>query len=167
MDIFHEQIVKIRKTPIKYFEIIGLWLLALIVTVVAFLFLSSFGLLIGFGAFYGAYYLSGKLSIEYEYIVTNSVMDIDRIIAKRSRKRELSFSLESVDSVEKYNPLAKKSGFNKTVFACDADDKNAYAVTITAEGKGRTLLVLSPNDDIKESMKKCMPKFVSNSAFKE
>lgn len=165
MDTFHEQIVAIKKTAGKYAAIICIWLAAVAVSVVAFLFTGSFGLIIACGAGYGAYYLSRRFFIEYEYIVTNGIMDIDRIIAKSSRKRDLSFSLENVSGVEKYNPNARNASYNKTVIAANPTNE-AYAVTIFEEGKGKTLLVIAPNDDIKESMKKFMPKFVSNSAFK-
>lgn len=39
------------------------------------------------GSLYGGYILITNMSVEYEYIVTNGEMDIDKIIAKRRRKR--------------------------------------------------------------------------------
>ena len=90
-------------------------------------------------------------------------MDVDRIIAKSSRKREASFDLTKVDRLERYNPSIKINGnFKKQVFACDKNDENAYL--LTAEN-GQILLVFSPDERIKSAIVKYVPKFLSNSAF--
>ena len=91
MDTFFEQIVTIRKTAKTWLALFGITLAALILACLAFLFLGSFGLLIVAAIFYGAYRLYMFFFIEYEYIITNGSMDIDKIIAKNSRKRLLSF----------------------------------------------------------------------------
>ena len=76
---------------------------------------------------YGAYYLCGFLSVEYEYIITNGTMDIDIIYSKRSRKRLASFELSDVESIEKYKgETLDKRKFKSVFTACNADDKNAY-----------------------------------------
>lgn len=57
--------------------------------------ISSFAFSIGFVLialiWYGAYLLIGMRNVEYEYILTNSEIDIDRIMSKRGRKRMASF----------------------------------------------------------------------------
>ena len=173
MDTFFEQIVAIKKTGKSLLLITGIWFLAFVVSALIFIFLfgSSFtfiALLLIFGAFYGAFKLSGRLSLEYEYIITNGTMDVDKIIAKSSRKRSASFELADVERLEKYNMNAKPVGnYEKTVIACNEDDPSAYFVVVSKEGKGKLLLVFSPDERIKEAMVKFIPKFISNSAFKE
>ncbi len=164
MDTFFEQIVVIKKTA-KDIALLGLiWLLALVISVFAFLFLSGLGLIIMAACIYGAFRLSNFFFNEYEYIITNGVMDIDRIIAKSSRKREASFDLTKVDRLEKYNPNMKINGnFQKKIFACNKWDENAFL--LTADG-GKILLVFSPDERIKSAIIKYVPKFLSNSAFK-
>ena len=172
MDTFFEQIVPIRKTGKAWALFIGLWLLALILVavciVLSMFFIGSIGLLLVAGVIFGAYKLSSRLSLEYEYIITNGVMDIDKIIAKSSRKRMASFDLANVDRLEKYNPNAKPVGnFAKTVIACNEFDGDAYLMVITVEGKGSTLVVFSPDERIKSAIVKFVPKFIANSAFKD
>ncbi len=167
MDTFFEQIIPIKKTFKTVALIIGIWVLACLLSVVFFVFLTSFYIVLIAGAIYGAYLLTTLFNVEYEYIITNGVMDIDKITNKAKRKRILSFDLSGVSRLEKYNPsiLNNMSG-NDVVFACDADDDNAFLMVAEREGKKASYLVFSPNDKIKSAIIKFVPKFVSNSAFK-
>lgn len=167
MDTFFEQIIPIKKTFKTVALIIGIWVLACLLSVVFFVFLTSFYIVLIAGAIYGAYLLTTLFNVEYEYIITNGVMDIDKITNKAKRKRILSFDLSSVSRLEKYNPsiLNNMSG-KDVVFACDADDDNAFLMVAEREGKKASYLVFSPNDKIKSAIIKFVPKFVSNSAFK-
>ena len=167
MDTFFEQLVSIRKTAKTWLALFGITLAALIISIAVLLFLGSFGLLLVAAAFYGAYRLYKFFFIEYEYIITNGTMDVDKIIAKSSRKRELSFELSNVVRLEKYNMNARPVGnFKKTVIACNEDDPNAYFMVASKEGSGSTLLVFSPDDRIKSAIVKFVPKHIGNSAFK-
>ncbi len=170
MDTFFEQIVVIKKSAKNYALIIGIWLLAIILAYLALCFLSAlfvFAVAIAGLIGYGAYRLTKMFFVEYEYIVTNGTLDIDKITAKSSRKRVMSFDIENVTSVEKYNPNQRTSQNNeKTVIACNIDDKNAYKLIANKEGKGTCVLVFAPNERIIEGVVKSLPKYLSNSAFK-
>lgn len=167
MDTFFEQLVSIKKTAKTWLALFGITIAALILSIVAFLFLGSFGLLISAAIFYGAYRLYMFLFIEYEYIITNGTMDVDKIIAKSSRKREMSFELSSVVRLEKYNINARPVGnFKKTVIACNEDDPSAYFMVTSEEGSGTKLLVFTPDERIKSAIVKFVPKHIGNSAFK-
>ena len=173
MDTFFEQIVEIRKTGLDWLKLAGIWLLAGVLLFVFFLlgvnnqgFMSILALLC-IGIIYGAFWLSKRLSVEYEYIVTNGTLDVDKIIARSSRKRELSCELSGVERVEKYNPAAPVVGnFKKQVIACNPTDPEAYFMVINEEGKGSRLLVFAPDERIRGAVVKSMPKFIANSAFK-
>ena len=169
MDTFFEQIISIKKTGKTIAAIMGIWIAAFILCVALYLFpvLGTLSLLLIVGIIYGAYKLSSMLNIEYEYIITNGTMDIDKIINKSSRKRMLSFELSGVTRLEKYNPAALNSINSKNVvFACDSTDPNAYCRVAEKEGKGASYLVFSPDERIKEACIKFIPKFIVNNAFK-
>lgn len=59
-------------------------------------FAFSIGLVIIALMWYGAYLLIGMQNIEYEYLLTNSEIDIDKIMSKRGRKRIVSFDFKEV-----------------------------------------------------------------------
>lgn len=172
MDTFFEQIISIRKTSKDFLKLIGIWVLAFVLLFLIITFLiptpfMSIAMLLCVGVLYGAYKLSTFLSVEYEYIVTNSTLDIDKIVARSSRKRELSCELDRVERLEKYNPSTHPVGnFKKTVMACDPNNPNAYFLVVNEEGKGSRLLVFAPDERLQGAIKKALPKFISNSAFK-
>ncbi len=171
MDTFFEQILPIRKTGKSWAAVIGIWLLALILVFALIFFGSGFigtiAILLAAGVIYGAYKLSTRFSIEYEYIITNGTMDIDKITAKSARKRVASFELGNVDRLEKFNPNARPVGnFEKTVIACNEDDPDAYLMVVAKEGKGSTLIIFAPDEKIRSAAVKFLPKYIANTAFR-
>ena len=170
MDTFFEQIIPVKKNGKAAAAIIGIWLAAFIVCFLLIMFmpfLGTFSLLLAAGALFGAYKLCTRFNLEYEYIVTNGTMDIDKIINKSSRKRILSFELATVSRIEKFNP-AQLSGVNaKELFiTCNQDDPGAYLMVSASEGKGTSYLVFAPDERVRSAIVKFVPKFISNSAFK-
>ena len=166
MDTYCEQLVKVKKGAKFYFGIIGIWFAVLLVSLLAFLFLRILSAVIIVAAGYGAYYLCGFLSVEYEYIITNGTLDIDIIYSKRSRKRLATFELSEVDSIDKYKGESlDKNRYKKLVFACNKDDENAYKFVFNGDS-GLAVAVISPDDRTKSEVVKFVPKFVGNNAFK-
>ena len=170
MDTFFEQIISVKKTGKADAALIGIWLAAFVVCFLLF-FTGFFGMLTFLliaGVLYGAFKLSCLLNIEYEYIVTNGIMDIDKITNKSSRKRVLSFELQTVSRIEKYNPSLLNSVNSKDVLiACNQDDKDAYLMVSSTEGKGTNYLVFAPDERLRSAVVKFVPMFVANSAFKD
>ncbi|MBR4116789.1 MAG: hypothetical protein IKK65_01765 [Clostridia bacterium] len=169
MDTFFEQIVAIRKNGKNIACLIGIWLLALIISALLFLtmILGSLTLLVIAGVIYGAFKLSGFFNIEYEYIVTNGTFDVDKIVNKSSRKRMMSFELATVSRLEKFNAAQLNSiDSKKLLIACDTTAENTYLLVSEKEGKGAQYLVFSPNEKMQSAIVKFLPKFIANSAFK-
>lgn len=170
MDTFFEQIIAVKKNGKALAAIIGIWLAAFLVCFVLIMFmgvLDTFSLLLAAGVLFGAYKLSVRFNVEYEYIVTNGTMDIDKIINKSSRKRILSFELATVSRIEKFNPAQISSVNAKELFiTCNADDPAAYLMVSSTEGKGTSYLVFAPDERVRSAIVKFVPKFISNSAFK-
>ena len=171
MDTFFEQIVPIGIDTKNMLKIIGIWILALALSIAVFIFLVGFLGLIVFvlmaGVIYGAYKLSAMLYVEYEYIVTNGTLDIDKIVAKSSRKRMASFEISEIDVIEKFNPNAQITGFSQVIIACNPNDPEAYKMVVVRQGKGKMMIVFAPNKKLKSAIVKSLPRFVANSAFKD
>lgn len=169
MDTFFEQILPVRKGAKDVLAVLGIWAAAFVVGYLAFYFLFSFltmiSLFIIVGAFYGAYKLSGNFNVEYEYIITNGTFDIDKIMAKSSRKRLASFELSAVSRIERFNHEILKGGFSKKIIACNPDENSFVLVLSSGEGAG-TCMVVSPNDRMKEAMVRFLPRHLADGAFK-
>lgn len=169
MDTFFEQIITIRKSGKALLALFGIWLLALVLSAALILFpiLGSLNLILIAGIIFGAYKLSSLFNIEYEYIITNGTMDVDKITNRSSRKRILSFELGGVSRIEKYNPAQLNSINQKSVtFACNPDDSDAYFMVAEREGKGSIYLVFAPDERLRSAIVKFVPKYIANSAFK-
>ncbi len=169
MDTFFEQIVSIKKNGKVTAIAIGIWVLAILIA--ALLMVTYITgpltaiLVVGIG--YGAWWLTSKLNIEYEYIITNGTMDVDKIVNKSSRVRVSSFELSKVERIEKFNPnLLQNVNKENIVFACNRDDENAYLMVASREDTKVNYIVFSPNEKVKTAIVKFVPKFVANSAFK-
>ncbi len=171
MDTFFEQIVSIKKSGVQILAILGIWILALIVCAVIFLivpleFIGLMALLI-FGIIYGAFKLSAIFNVEYEYIITNGTLDIDKITNKSSRKRILSLELNNTSRLEKYSDSLLNSLNQKDItFACNKNDENAYLLVAQRDGKPAAYLIFAPSEKLQGATVKFVPKHISNSAFK-
>lgn len=170
MDTFFEQITAVKKSGKDIAAITGIWLLTFIICFLLVLFmgyLGSFSFLLIAGALFGAFKLSCRFNVEYEYIVTNGTMDIDKIINKSSRKRVLSFELATVSRLEKFNQgLLSSVNSKEIVTACNLNDPEAYLMVSSAEGKGTSYLIFAPDERVRSAIVKFVPKFIANSAFK-
>lgn len=170
MDTFFEQLVAIKKTAKTWALFLLIWVACLAVIAAAFIFLfgylGMYVILLAFGALYGAYRLSMLLSVEYEYIITNGSMDIDKITAQSSRKRVASFELSEVQSLEKYNPAGSAAGVEKRIFACNGGE-DAYTMRVSKKNGGTIEVVFAPNERMREAALKFLPKFIANTAFKD
>ena len=170
MDTFFEQITAVKKSCKDIAAITGIWLLAFIICFLLVLFmgyLGSFSFLLIAGALFGAFKLSCRFNVEYEYIVTNGTMDIDKIINKSSRKRVLSFELATVSRLEKFNQgLLSSVNSKEIVTACNLNDPEAYLMVSSTEGKGTSYLIFAPDERVRGAIVKFVPKFIANSAFK-
>ena len=110
-DIFLEHLVKKKKTTadkIQVALIIGAGVVVTFILSVAMFgfgivfsgtaisqMISTVGLLLIAGAWYGAYLLINGRSIEYEYIVTNNELDIDKVLAKKGRKHLITIDIHA------------------------------------------------------------------------
>ena len=170
MDTFFEQITAVKKSGKDIAAITGIWLLAFIICFLLVLFmgyLGSFSFLLIAGALFGAFKLSCRFNVEYEYIVTNGTMDIDKTINKSSRKRVLSFELATVSRLEKFNQgLLSSVNSKEIVTACNLNDPEAYLMVSSTEGKGTSYLIFAPDERVRGAIVKFVPKFIANSAFK-
>lgn len=158
MDTFVEQIVAIKKNAKIWIAYILIVVIAIAFMTVAFMLFGSLFILVDALILFGVYKLYSMLSIEYEYIITNSTMDIDKIISKSSRKRMISFDLTAVLSIDKFNGKIPANLSKNCFFACNANDENAYLLTYKSEGKSKKAFVFAPNERTVNAIKNFLPR---------
>ena len=166
MDIFFEQLVKMKRTG-KELSVVALyWLAAVVLIFLLYMVMMLSGgtfmsicLAAMVGVIYGAYKLSGRTSFEYEYIFTNGDLDIDKIIAKSSRKRLITVTCAATEKYGKYNPSAKLPGsVTKTYIACPVDHPDAHYMIVHHKTQGNVMIVFAPDERMREAIEKVVPR---------
>ncbi len=165
MDVFVEQLFRREnKTSEKVLRIV-LYAVCGLMAGFSFIFfmgflggrLLPFAVLVAAGLLYLAYFVGGQLNIEFEYILTNGTFDVDAVINMRKRRRLVSFECKNLDSFSKYDPN-HNYGCSGVIFAANASSENLYCAIVSTKEKGKALLVIEPNEEMIEGLKKCMPR---------
>lgn len=107
------------------------------------------------GIFYGAYFLMTGVDTEYEYILTNGDLDIDKIIGKRKRKRLVSSSIDTFTAFGKLSDAGDFSG--TTVLAC-GDTGEEYYADFVHKTEGNVRIIFTPNEKILDGMELFLPR---------
>ncbi len=164
MDTYLEYMIKKKKTVTERLFCISCYLIAAVLTVVLAVvhipFITLFYPALVFLMFYGAYKFSRRYSIEYEYILTNDELDVDRILAKKERKRLLTVSVrkfevmapaQGEEFVKAYNSPDLKVKLNADLG--EGSENRYYAVFVNKKSE-RMILVFNPTNEMLDSMKK-------------
>ncbi len=174
MDVFFEQIVVKQNTSADLLKKIGLVVATLLVIFICLFILpiipgvvgqifGSFGIFLAAGAVYGSYYLLSSMSIEYEYILTNGEIDIDKIIARKRRKRLITINVREFTEFGVYDASKNYGNVQSTILACSTqnDHDNYYAI-LDHTKFGKTIVVFTPNEKILTNLKQ----YVKRTAIK-
>ncbi|MGI6668645.1 MAG: DUF6106 family protein [Acetivibrionales bacterium] len=167
MDIFIEKLVTRKKTA---GDIIIIAIIILMTVLLVFASLSipvlyelNLGIVLAAGFAYLGYRLVISRNIEYEYIVTNGDLDIDKIISKSKRKRIFSANCREFDIVSK----VKSDDFsrslrgikNKIDASGSIDSPDAYFITLNYKGE-KTMVIFEPDRRMLDNFKVYIPRKV-------
>ena len=168
MDTFMEKIVAKRKgikdsliTAGIVFAAMVLIMLSLSIKVISQLGIGAF---IAAGIAYLAYRLITSRNVEFEYIVTNGDIDIDKIISRRKRKRIFSASCKEFDILSR----VKSNSFSQSVqsiknridASSSLDSPDAFFATLNYKGE-KTLLIFEPDERMLNNFKIYIPRKMS------
>ncbi|MGN0599021.1 MAG: hypothetical protein ACI4JK_03910 [Oscillospiraceae bacterium] len=162
MDVFVEQLVK-KPANGKTLALKILIVLGIVIVSSFCLYLTLLGivvaLLLVFAAIYGGIYLISGLNAEYEYIVTNGEIDIDKIIAQRKRKRLITAKPSKFEAFGKLADAAPVSGITIVEASGIADeDAEDYYIDFTHESFGKVRLVFTPTERTIEAITPFLPR---------
>lgn len=165
MDSFKEQIVTKIPTPADKMSKALIMLAGVVLGIgvigITFLIMPAFGIVsffIGAALIYGAFWLSQKYDVEYEYIFTNGEIDIDKIIAQRSRKRLVTLNLNKATAFGVADKSYSVPDANTLVLASSGEqDSTEYYVEAEHKSLGQTTLIFTPDDDMLELVKRALP----------
>lgn len=165
MDTFLEKIVPRKKNILDYLFMV------IVIMVNIPLFYLTFS--IGFLSYvipliipciiYLDYILITMRNVEYEYIITNSDLDIDTIINKKKRKRLLSVNIKDFELVASTSSdkITTEMRNIKNVIHTESspNSENLYFVVLTYNKK-RTILIMEPGEKMLNAMHAVAPRKV-------
>ena len=175
MDIFVEQLVKKEKTVrdrlITVCIVLCVVLLPLACVALAYITSIYYFIMVAFfvliAAVYGAWYFITAQNVEYEYSVTNSNITVDKVIAKRKRKRIVSFDIKKIEEMGKFDDKDyEKRKYDKLMFASASDfGADGYAAVFFIEKYGNCLLLFSPTEKVREAMRPYLKRDIAVNLF--
>lgn len=168
-DTYIEQLVSVKRTLKDIILYSAICIAAAAVAIVLLFFSMRIPLLVflAAAAVYGAYLLIGKFGTEYEYIFTNGDLDIDKISGKQSRKRVISADCTETEKAGLLTDGIEKGKYDLVVTACDKKEDYKYYMIFRHKKAGRVLLIFSPNSELREAIKKSVPRHMQSGIFED
>lgn len=165
MDIFCEQLVKIKNSFAKTLLIALIVIVSAALCVIMFIYSKQYFMLIFLivALVYGTIFLVKQFFIEYEYSITNGTVDIDKIIAKSRRKRIISFETAEIIRIGKINDAGIVKSADK-VFLCGNKSENAYYI-LAKKGAAKAAILMEPDERIKAAITESAPKNMRRDLF--
>lgn len=160
MDNYSEQLVAKVRTTADNVKVVATILLSALAAAAAVFFalVTGFGLLIvlGIAAFFFGIWLVNGMNVEYEYIVTNTELDIDKIIGKRKRKRMINVDLTRTEDLA---PLGEGSpDCDVIVRASSGTDKDIHYLIAEHNDYGKVKIIFNPNKKTRDAIALALPR---------
>lgn len=165
MDVFTEQLVR-RPSDGKTAALRMLIMLGTVILAAACILFMLMGFVIVFllifAVIYAGFYLFSGLNVEYEYIITNGEIDIDKIIAKRKRKRLITAKPSKFERFGKLSDAADVSGITVVEAKGYSDDDTAedYYIDFQHDSFGAVRLIFTPSKRTLEAIVPFLPRAV-------
>lgn len=161
MDIFVEQLVTREKTAkdtminfLMIMSIVVILALGLVLGAINFYFIMVSLFAAAFDVYACWYVITGR-NQEFEYIITNNNLTIDRVMAKRRRKHVINVNIKNIKEMHKIK--SKKlddSSVKKIIYAGKTENgADEYQALVKTEKYGDAIIIFSPNEKTLAAMK--------------
>lgn len=165
MDTFMEKMVTKRKTLKDNLLTAGIILAAMLLIMISLsiqvLQQLGLGILFAAGFAYLGFRLISSRNVEFEYIVTNGDLDIDKIISRRKRKRILSASCKEFDLIAKVSSehfnQSVQSIKNRIDASSSIHSPGVYFTTLNYKGQ-KTLVIFEPDERMLNNFRIFIPR---------
>ncbi|MBQ9674287.1 MAG: hypothetical protein IJV39_06650 [Ruminococcus sp.] len=166
MDGFCEQVVKKNRTlkdkalAVVYILLsIGIPVICILLAYVIVPYFVYIGIFLLMALIPTAVLMIKNQTIEFEYQVVDNYLIIDKIIAKRKRKKLVRVRLEEIKEIVKFNDKDYSGVKINKYFICvdNVEDEGVYSFNFFNEARGNCALVLKPNETIFKGMRPKLP----------
>ena len=161
MDGFCEQVVKKKRTmkdnimAVVYILLtLGLPALCIALAYVIVAYFIYIGLFVLIAMVPLTIWLISNQKVEFEYQVVDDYLLIDKIVAKRKRKKIIRVKLSEIKDIVKFNEKYTGKKINKYFLCIDeVNNPDAYAFVFYNEARGNCAAVMLPNEKILNGMR--------------
>lgn len=176
MDVYIEELMPKNKDKSDWIFIVSLIISGVLVTgiliwVLLFMMIATKNILSQFvvtlvplaiaGVWYGVYRLCNTRSVEYEYTVINSELDIDKVMSRKTRKKCISVDIKNATQMAKVDDKEAKIPNTVKIYDYSALNKNLDTYFIECTVKGENCIILfQPTSRMVEALWKFNPKVV-------
>lgn len=160
MDHYCEQLVAKARSKSDTVKIVMSIVISSLIAAVCVFFVFLTGalllLLLAFGIVGVGLWLASDVGVEYEYIITNDEMDIDKIIGKRRRKRMITVDLKR--AVDFLPAPCDSDDYDVVVQASGGIEGRAYCLFAEHSSFGKVKIVFDPNKKLRSAIAQSVPK---------
>ncbi len=174
MDSFLEYMIKAKKTRAQKMRQVLIWIGALIsmlfVTMVFLIISASFPAALTIwplavaGVIFGAYKLIISYDVEYEYILTNGELDVDKITNRKKRKRLITVHSKTFTAfyiADKDDFSDKEKAFARVIDAtAHSDSHTDYCAEFFKNGQ-KIKLIFNPTQKMIDVFKVFAPRVIT------
>jgi len=163
MDLYCEQlVVKNAESNDVFKKVLVLFSTIILSTLLFFLssiILSPFAgfIVAGVVLYFGLHYFTG-MYYEYEYIITNGELDIDKIVGRKKRKRLITITIGSIMAFGKFTDSTAEDQNLTKILAHDGIRENLYYADFKSTTYGLARLLFSPNEKVLSNIKTNLPR---------
>ena len=164
-DIFNEYLVKRKNGPkqLLYKGLIGL--AAIAIMALALYFLGVFALLVIAGVGAGLFFAYKEFDVEYEYVLTNDELDIDRIVSRERRKNVLNVNVKTIEILAPANGEHSQKMKNKSIrrsfdYSSGINDDRKWFAIYEDPKEGKTLVLFDPPRKMRDGIRSYIPRNV-------
>ncbi len=160
MDNICEQLVTKNRTGADIAKIIAIMIGAVLLASVFMFFAIALGftflIIFAVGILALGIWLLSGVNVEYEYIITNNEMDIDKIIGRRKRKRMITVDISKATDFGAF-PSTEDIDADATVHATTGTEKDAHYLMVEHSGYGTVKVIFNPNERTREAIVQELP----------
>ena len=119
-----------------------------------------------FFTIYGAWFFISSLNYEYEYAALDGTLRVDKVIAKRKRKKIVKLEIRDINEFKKIDDLNEIKNRYAKIYNAIGDEKHDEIYTAEFRNdKGNCLLVFSPKEKMLNAMKPFFKREIINRMF--
>ena len=157
-DIFIEHLVVQKTTPLSIALRVLYSMGYLVLCFAVMVFLGDLVIIVMAGGLYLLYLLFKHLNVEFEYILTNGEMDVDRITGRSKRKRMFTVDCRAIEvcapmDSSQFSQLEQTQFTHRHDVSSGPGGQNRHFAVAPYKGGGRLLMIFEPDDRILAAMR--------------